>query len=75
MDNNDFELKEDNPIELNTRFRPDSGGEDKETSKMEKWLINHSGGIIKNRKQANYVLIGIAAISLIATAWLIFSTL
>ncbi len=75
MDNNDFELKEDNPIELNPRFRPGSGGEDKETSKMEKWLIDHSGGIIKNKKQANYVLVGITAISLIATAWLIFSAL
>ncbi len=74
-DSNDFEIKENNPIKLRPQFQSDLDNEDEETPKMARWLINHSVGIIKNGKQANYVLVGITAISFAIAAWMIFQTL
>ncbi|OWK27433.1 MAG: hypothetical protein US76_04365 [Parcubacteria group bacterium GW2011_GWA2_38_13b] len=43
------------------------------TSKIIRWLIKYSGGTIKDEKQANYVLIGIAVIAITITIFLIFN--
>ncbi|MBI4224964.1 MAG: hypothetical protein HY617_01400 [Candidatus Sungbacteria bacterium] len=37
-----------------------------ETPKIVQWVITYSGGRIKDRKQANYVLLGIAAAATLA---------
>ncbi|MDO8436377.1 MAG: hypothetical protein Q7S82_03285 [bacterium] len=46
-------------------FRP-------ETSKIVQWVIRYSGGLVKNERQASYVLFGIAALAIIISIFLIF---
>lgn len=36
-----------------------------ETPKMVQWTVKYSGGLVKNEKQANYVLIGFIAVIII----------
>jgi len=43
-----------------------------ETPKMTRWVINHSGGIIKNENMANYVLIMFAILIIIISLFLFF---
>ena len=38
-----------------------------QSPKMVQWIIKHSGGYIKNDKQANHVLIGIVLLSVITS--------
>ncbi len=75
MNDNDVELKENCPIQLRQQFRPGFIDENEKTSKMATWLINHSGGIIKNEKQANYILIGITVISFSTAIWMFIKAL
>ena len=42
------------------------------TSKIIQWMINHSGGLIKDEKQANYVLIGFVVVAVVVLLFLIF---
>ena len=42
------------------------------TSKIIQWVIKYSGGLVKDEKQANYILIGFAALSIIILVVLIF---
>ncbi len=42
------------------------------TPKMSQWIINHSGGLVKNRKQASYVLLGFAVVAVIVSLVLFF---
>lgn len=35
-----------------------------ETSRMVQWVMKYSGGLVKDEKQANYVLIGIALVAI-----------
>lgn len=44
-----------------------------ETPKMVKWIIRYSGGLIKNEKQANYVLLGFVALVIIFLLFSFFS--
>ncbi len=43
------------------------------SSKMTLWITNHSFGLIKNERQANYTLIGFVVLSFIISLFLIFS--
>ncbi|MBU1291945.1 hypothetical protein KKH07_00410 [Patescibacteria group bacterium] len=43
------------------------------TPKIIQWTIKYSGGLIKNEKQANYVLIGFVAVLVIIILILFFS--
>ncbi len=47
---------------------------DPETPKMIKWVMQYSGGLVKDEKQANYVLIGIAVCALLLTVFLVKSS-
>ena len=42
------------------------------TPKMVRWTIEHSGGLIRNEKQANYVLLGFVALAFIISLFLNF---
>ena len=42
------------------------------TPKIIQWVIEYSGGLIKDEKRANYVLIGFVAVAIIVTFFLIF---
>ena len=42
------------------------------TPKVVQWAIKYSGGLVKNEKQANYVLIGFAALAIIISLFLFF---
>ncbi len=44
------------------------------TPKIVEWVIKYSGGVIKDEKQANYVLIGFVAVAIIISLFLIFSS-
>lgn len=44
-----------------------------ENSKMPQWIINHSGGKIKNENTANFVLILFAILIIIISLFLFFS--
>ncbi|MFA4975415.1 MAG: hypothetical protein WC839_03090 [Candidatus Paceibacterota bacterium] len=46
-----------------------------ETPKMVQWVIKYSGGIIKEQKQAEYVLLGIAVLAIVLTIILILNIL
>lgn len=43
-----------------------------ETPKIIQWVMKYSGGLVKDEKQASYVLIGFAAVVVIVTSSLIF---
>lgn len=40
--------------------------------KIVEWVIKHSGGLIKDENQANYVLIGFVAVAIIISLFLVF---
>ena len=42
------------------------------TSRMIQWVINYSGGYIKDEKQANYTLLGFAAVAIVISFFLFF---
>ena len=43
-----------------------------ETPKMIQWVIEYSGGYVKDEKQANYVLIGFVILIVIISLFLVF---
>lgn len=43
-----------------------------EPPKMVKWLVNHSGGLLKNEKQANIFLVVVALIVIVVSLIFIF---
>ena len=43
-----------------------------QTPKIIQWTMKYSGGLIKNEKQANYVLLGFVALAIIVSLFLIF---
>ena len=45
-----------------------------DTPKMVQWVIKYSGGLVKNEKQANFVLISIIALAIIISLVLIFGS-
>jgi len=45
------------------------------TPKIIQWVIKYSGGLVKDEKQASYVLIGFVAVAIIVTLFLIFGNL
>ena len=42
------------------------------TPKIIQWVIKYSGGLVKDERQASYVLIGFVAVAIIVTLFLIF---
>jgi len=42
------------------------------TPKIIQWVIKYSGGLVKDEKQANYVLIGFVAVAIVIVLFLIF---
>jgi len=44
-----------------------------ETPKIIQWVIKYSGGLIKDERQANYVLIGFVVVMIIISLVLVFS--
>lgn len=44
-----------------------------ETPKVIQWTIKHSGGLVKDTKQASYVLIGFVVVAIIISLFFIFS--
>ena len=40
--------------------------------KLADWLVNHSGGIIKDEAQASYVLLGLVIVAIIISLFLFF---
>ncbi len=43
------------------------------TPKIVEWVIKYSGGYVKDGQQANYVLLGMAALAIIVSLFLVFS--
>ncbi len=44
-----------------------------DTPKIIQWVIKYSGGLIKNEKQANYILIGFIIIAIIVSLLIFFN--
>ena len=42
------------------------------TPKIIQWVIKYSGGLVKDEKQASYVLIGFVAVAIVIVLFLIF---
>ena len=70
-------------IDLSGRFKGSSTGVEFEeykaprsyspgTPKMIQWVIKYSGGLVKDKKQASYVLLGFAAVAIVISLFLIF---
>lgn len=47
---------------------------DPETPKIIQWVMKYSGGLVKDQKQANYVLIGFAGMVIVLSLFLISSS-
>lgn len=62
MSNGDVQFHEWRP----PRYTPD------ETPKIVHWVISHSGGLIKNTKQAQYVLLGFVVLSAAISFFLLY---
>ncbi len=45
----------------------------KKTPKIIQWTIKYSGGLVKNKKQAIYVLMGFVILAVIVSLFLVFS--
>ena len=72
-------------IDLSGAMRDDSGTDVKfeeyrverpyyrGTPKIIQWVIKYSGGLVKDEKQASYVLIGFVAVAIVIALFLIFS--
>ena len=43
-----------------------------ETPKIIQWVIKYSGGLVKDKKQANYVLLGFVVLAIIISLFLVF---
>ena len=43
------------------------------TPKIVQWVIRYSGGLVKDEKQANYVLIGFVVVTILLASFLMFS--
>ena len=44
------------------------------TPKMIQWVIKYSGGLVKDEKQAGYVLLGFVAVAIIITFFLFYNS-
>ncbi len=53
-------------------FRQPSQSFQTTTPKITEWVMKHSGGMIKDAKQANYVLIGFAVVAIVISLFLFF---
>ena len=51
-------------------FRQPSQSFQTTTPKITEWVMKHSGGTIKNEKQANYVLIGFVVVAIVISLFL-----
>ncbi|OHA09367.1 MAG: hypothetical protein A3B37_02275 [Candidatus Sungbacteria bacterium RIFCSPLOWO2_01_FULL_59_16] len=45
---------------------------DPQSPKVVQWVMRYSGGLIQSEKQANYVLLGLAAVAIITSLFLFF---
>ena len=53
-------------------FRQPSQSFETPTPKITEWVMKHSGGMIKDAKQANYVLITFAVVAIVISLFLFF---
>ncbi len=53
-------------------FRQPSQSFQESTPKITEWVMKHSGGMIKDDKQANYVLIGFVVVAIVISLFLFF---
>lgn len=61
---------DDNKVQFQEYHVPRSSLEEK--SKLVEWIIKYSGGLIKNEKQATYVLLGFVIMATGVALFLIF---
>jgi uncharacterized integral membrane protein len=47
----------------------------KDSPKMVEFVIRNSGGLIKDRRQAEYILLGVVVISILVTLFLVFAVI
>ena len=81
----DREEKNDNGIDLSKLFDKDGRFQKEKqspeyffrpgTPKIIRWLIKHSGGLIKNEKQAAYLLFAITILAILISIFLFFDIL
>lgn len=80
----DQDEKNDKRTDLNGAFRDSGTGVKFEeysaprsyyprTPKIIQWVMRYSGGLVKDEKQAIYVLLGFVAVAIIVSLFLIFS--
>lgn len=56
---------DDKKVQFQEYHVPRSSLEEK--SKLVEWVISHSGGLVKNEKQASYTILGFFGLSLVVT--------
>lgn len=82
---NQEQEKNNNGIDLSDSFNDSDTGvkfQDEEwrptqtfspgTSKVIQWVIKYSGGLVKDEKQASYVLIGFVVVAIVIVLFLLF---
>jgi len=63
---NDMAESQSNEPSLDQIFDP-------ETPRMARWVIKYSGGIVKDERQASYVLIGFVVLAIIFSLFMFFN--
>jgi len=66
-------LKDSNASSSQNEYRAIRYYHESSTPKIIQWTIKLSGGLIKNEKQAGYVLFGFVTIAIIVALFLVFS--
>lgn len=70
-DNNNFEQNKQTE-QIDHIYSVSSSLQKNETSKMIQWVMKLSGGAIKDEKQANYALLGLALLATMISLYLFF---
>lgn len=66
-------MPEDVQFDIDTTITTTRAQYGVEGSRLNQWLMKHSGGLIKSEEQANHVLLGFVIVALILSATLFFN--
>ncbi|MEK7480825.1 MAG: hypothetical protein AAB604_01840 [Patescibacteria group bacterium] len=59
-------------VQFQNEWRPAARASSPSTPRVVRWVMENSGGYVKDKKQASYVLLGFAAVAIVISLFLIF---
>ncbi|MEK7480823.1 MAG: hypothetical protein AAB604_01830 [Patescibacteria group bacterium] len=58
-------------VQFQNEWRPAARASSPSTPRVVRWVMENSGGYVKDEKQASYVLLGLAAAAIVVSLWLL----